>query len=155
YINGAELDKVSVHDLWRYHDSGVNWRVTEGYGRLIAALGANLDIALDCPATVIDHAGALARVETTRGELRARAVIVAVPTDVLCRGTPKFRPELPDKLQAAAGLPLGLADKLYLRLDGADAFPKDAQLYGATNSVRTGAYHVRPFGRPLIEGYFG
>ncbi len=32
YINGAELDRVSVHDFYNYHDTGVNWRVTAGYG---------------------------------------------------------------------------------------------------------------------------
>jgi monoamine oxidase len=61
---------------------------------------------------------------------------------------------LPDKTDAAAGLPLGLADKVYLRLDGAEEFPKDSHLYGAVDRVNTGTYHLRPFGRPLIEAYF-
>jgi monoamine oxidase len=32
--NGAELDRVSVKDYVRYEDSGLNWRLQEGYGRL-------------------------------------------------------------------------------------------------------------------------
>jgi monoamine oxidase len=155
YINGAELDGVSARDFFRYRDTGVNWRVREGYGALIATLGAGLDITLDCPATLIDHAGTMLRIETPRGELLARAVIITVPTDVLCAGTLRFHPALPDKVEAAAALPLGLADKLYLRLDRAEEFPKDSHLYGATDRVGTGSYHLRPFGRPLIEGYFG
>jgi monoamine oxidase len=155
YINGVELDRLSVHDFWRYRDTGVNWRIIEGYGSLMAAMGTGLDIALDCPAGLIDHAGPLVRIETPRGDARARAVIVTVPTDVLCAGTPSFRPALPDKLAAAAVLPLGLADKLYLRLDGAEEFRKDSNLYGALDSARTASYHLRPFGRPLIEVYFG
>jgi monoamine oxidase len=95
------------------------------------------------------------RVETPRGDLRARAVIITAPTDVLCVGDLRFHPALPDKIAAAAVLPLGLADKLYLGLDGAKEFPKDSHLYGALDSARTGSYHVRPFGRPLIEVYFG
>src|SRR5258708_7282313 len=91
YINGVELDQLSVHDFWRYRDTGVNWRVAEGYGSLMAALGAGLDITLDCPASLIDHAGPLVRIETPRGELRARAVIVTIPTDVLCAGALWFR----------------------------------------------------------------
>jgi monoamine oxidase len=87
--------------------------------------------------------------------LRAYAVIVTVPTDVLCTGGLRFHPALPDKIAAAAALPLGLADKLYLGLDNAEEFPKDSHLYGALDSVQTGSYHVRPFGRPLIEVYFG
>jgi monoamine oxidase len=155
YINGVELDQLSARDFWRYRDSGVNWRVVEGYGTLVAASGAGLDITLDCPATVIDHGGRLIRIETPRGELSARAVIVTVPTDVLAAGMPRFLPELPAKTAAAAALPLGLADKLYLRLDGAEEFPGDSHLYGAVDRVRTGSYHLRPLGRPLVEGYFG
>jgi monoamine oxidase len=155
YINGVELDQVSARDFWRYRDTGVNWRVVEGYGTLVAACGAGLDIALDCPAETIDHGSRLIRIETPRGELRARAVIVTVPTNVLAAGTPRFVPELPAKIAAAEALPLGLADKLYLRLDGADAFPRDSHLYGAVDRIRTGSYYLRPLGRPLVEGYFG
>ena len=50
YINGVELDQLSARDFWRYRDTGVNWRVVEGYGTLVAASGAGLDVALDCPA---------------------------------------------------------------------------------------------------------
>jgi len=155
YINGVELDQLSVHDFWRYHDTGVNWRIVEGYGRLMEALASGLDITFDCAASVIDHTGPQVRIETPRGDLRAGAVIVTVPTDVLRAGDLRFHPALPDKIAAAAVLPLGLADKLYLKLDGAEEFPKDSHLYGALDSVRTGSYHVRPFGRPVIEVYFG
>jgi monoamine oxidase len=95
------------------------------------------------------------RIETPHGDLRGCAVIITVPTDVLCAGDLRFHPALPDKIAAAEMLPLGLADKLYLGLDGAAEFPKDSHLYGALNSTRTASYHVRPFGRPLIEVYFG
>ncbi|HEY6601474.1 MAG TPA: FAD-dependent oxidoreductase, partial [Xanthobacteraceae bacterium] len=39
YVSGAELDRVSARDFDRYADSGVNWRVVEGYGTVIAAHG--------------------------------------------------------------------------------------------------------------------
>jgi len=44
YANGAELERVSARDVSRYDDSGVNWRVVEGYGRVIAAHGAGLPV---------------------------------------------------------------------------------------------------------------
>ncbi len=155
YMNGVELDQLSVRDFWRYHDTGVNWRIVEGYGALMAALATGLDITFECPASLIDHTGPQLSIETARGDLRAGAVIVTVPTDILRAGDLRFHPALPDKIAAAAALPLGLADKLYLKLDGAEEFPRDSHLYGALDSVRTGSYHVRPFGRPLIEVYFG
>src|SRR5215469_5071370 len=36
YMNGVELDRLSVRDFFRYHDTGVNWRIVEGYGSLTA-----------------------------------------------------------------------------------------------------------------------
>ena len=36
YISGAELDRISLKDLDRYHSTDVNWRVIEGYGTLIS-----------------------------------------------------------------------------------------------------------------------
>src|SRR5207302_8633382 len=94
YISGAELDKVSVHDLNNYHDSGVNWRVAEGYGALVEAYAAPLDVRRDCPATLIDHAGKRLRIATPKGDIHARAAIVAVPTSMLARELPRFTPSL-------------------------------------------------------------
>ncbi|MGA9196150.1 MAG: FAD-dependent oxidoreductase, partial [Pseudolabrys sp.] len=62
---------------------------------------------------------------------------------------------LPDKIEAARGLPLGLADKLFLSLDNAEEFEKDSRLFGATDRTATATYHFRPFGHPQIEVYFG
>jgi monoamine oxidase len=155
YANGVELDRLSIQDYGRYRDTGTNWRVAEGYGALIAALGAGLDIAFDCAARLVDFSGAMVRIETPHGDARAHAVIITVSTNVLCAGSLRFHPDLPDKMAAASVLPLGLADKLFLGLDGAEEFPKDSRLIGTANTSGTGAYHVRPFGRRLIEGYFG
>jgi monoamine oxidase len=73
---------------------------------------------------------------------------------VLAAETIAFTPALPDKIAAARGLPLGLADKLFLSLQGAEEFEKETRLFGRTDRNGTGGYHLRPFGRPLIEGYF-
>ena len=154
FVTGAELERVSVHDLARYHDTGVNWRVTEGLGTAIAAYGAGLPVELDCPVSRIDHSGSRLRVETAKGAISADQVILALPTPALT-GEGFFTPALPAKVDAARGLPLGHDDKLFLALDGAGAFPSDSRLFGRVDRVGTGAYHLRPFGRPLIECYFG
>jgi monoamine oxidase len=154
FISGVELDQVSVRDLNNYHDSGVNWRVVEGYGTLVETFAAPLDVRLECPATLIDHSGRHLRIETPRGDLRARAAIVAVPTSMIARETPRFLPALPDKLAAATALPLGLDDKFFLHVDRPDDLPVESRIFGALDR-RTGTYHLRPFGRPVIECYFG
>jgi monoamine oxidase len=155
YINGAELDKVSVRDFAAYHDTGVNWRAVKGYGALMEAHAAGLDIVFDCPATLIDHSAPRLRVETPRGTITARSVIVTVPPTLIANETLRFLPALPARREAAEGLPLGLADKVFLRADAPDDLPPQKRLFGATDRTATGSYHLRPFGAPLIEGYFG
>ncbi len=155
YVNGTELDRLSVKDFDAYEDTEVNFRVAEGYGALIAHLARGLPIRFGCAARALDRSGARLRVLTDQGVIEARAVIVALPTNVLASGALRIAPELPDTLHAAACLPLGVADKVFLSVEGADDLPQNGRLFGATDRVGTGAYHYRPFDRPLIEGYFG
>ena len=42
-----------------------------------------------------------------------------------------------------------------LALADADALPKEGNLRGATMRTEMGTYHLRPFGQPCIEGFFG
>jgi monoamine oxidase len=155
YVSGAQLAHVSARDVANYEDSGINWRIAEGYGHVIAAHGAGLRVWFGCPVTRIDHAGPRLRVETARGTLTADAVIVTVPSSLIAEERLVFTPALPRKVEAAAGLAMGLADKLFLALDGAEEFEKDSRLFGRKDSAATASYHLRPFGRPLIEAYFG
>src|SRR4029077_8878738 len=154
YINGAEAEKIALREYALYRDSGVNRRVRKGYGALIEACAAGLDVHLDCPVTLIDHSGAFLRIVTPRGDIAARAAIVAVPPGVMANETLRFTPALPDKREAAQ-LPLGVADKVFLSVDRADDLPSDTRLAGATTTRETGSYTLRPFCRPVIEGYFG
>jgi monoamine oxidase len=87
--------------------------------------------------------------------LAAGKVIVTVPTNLIADGAICFHPPLPDKVDAARGLPLGLADKVMLALDEPESLPKDGNLRGATMRTAMGTFHLRPFGQPSIEGFFG
>ncbi len=156
WANGVELDRLSVQDHARYADSGINWRVLEGYGSLIAAYGAAVPVRLGTAAERIDHGTARITIGTSRGDLRARAVIVTVPTTVLAAEAIRFTPALPDKIAAAQGLPLGIANKLFLALSGPlGEFPVDHHVLGSPDRTATGSYQLRPHGWPMIAGYFG
>jgi monoamine oxidase len=155
YISGAEWDRVSAKDFDRYSDSGVNWRVVEGLGSVVSAAGANLPVMLDCPVLGIDHSGRRLSVKTTRGAITADQVIVAIPSTLLASEQLTFTPALPEKIEAAQGLPLGLDDKLFIALDGAEEFGRDVRVFGHIDRAATAAYHVRPLGRPQIEAFFG
>jgi monoamine oxidase len=155
YINGAELDRVSILDMDAYEDTNFNWRVRRGYGALIAAYGASCPLALNCAVTLIDHSAKQLRIETSRGTLTAGKVIVTVPTNLMADEAIRFQPALPAKVDAARGLPLGLADKVTLALAEPEALPKEGNLRAATMRTEMGTYHLRPFGQPCIEGFFG
>jgi monoamine oxidase len=87
YISGAELDRVSVYDTDRYADTGVNWRVLEGYGATVAAHGEGLNVALDCAVTRIDHIGRICASTPRRAS--------SSPTASSLRCRPRFWPMKP------------------------------------------------------------
>jgi monoamine oxidase len=155
YYSGAELSRISARDLGRYADDGVNWRIAEGYGATIVTHAAGLDVALDSVVTRIDHRGRRVRVETTRGAVEADAAIVTLPSALIAADETLFAPALPDKTRAAAGLPLGHDDKLFLSLADAEAFESETRAFGDPRRIDTASYQLRPFGRPMIECYFG
>lgn len=155
YANGVEPEGLSVRDYDRYFDNGVNWRLPDGYGAMIVAQAKELPVALDCTVSVVDHGGGSIRLQTSKGTLVAGRVIVTMPTALIAAETIRFTPALPDKVAAAAGLPLGLADKIYLKVEKPQAFPAGARVFGDRGKVASGSYHLRPFARPVIEGYFG
>jgi monoamine oxidase len=155
YVNGCELDQVSIQDMQAYEDTGINWRVRRGYGALMTAYGAPCPLALNTEVTLIDHSGMRVRVETSRGRLTATKVIITVPTNLIADEAIRFHPALPAKVAAARGLPLGVDDKVMLALTDPDALPKDGNLRGASMRTAMGSFHLRPFGQPCIEGFFG
>ena len=156
WANGTELERVSVKDHARYENGANNWRVLRGYGALISTYGAKLPLRLGTAVGRIDHRGRMIVVSTDRGDIAARAAIITIPTNLIAREAIRFVPPLPDKIAAAAGLPLGIADKLFLAIDGpVEDLPRDRHLVGATDRVATGGYQLRPHGWPMIEAYFG
>jgi monoamine oxidase len=156
--NGAELDRVSVKDYVRYDDSStnINWRLGEGYGRLFERLAEGLPVALEAAVSRIDHGGRAIRIETALGTVGAARVIVTVPTSILAQEQIRFEPPLSDKVAAAAGLPLGVDDKLFIGLDGEWAgFGQDGFLVGSTTRRETMSYQIRPLDRPAVYCFFG
>ncbi len=155
YVNGVELDGLSVCDFAAYSDSEINFRIAGGMGAFIAQLASGIRITHACPVTRIDHSGRRIRLETVHGDVRCDKVIVTVPTNVIAGGGLQFSPALDAHCDAAAHLPLGIANKIFLAVDGAEDLPQGAFAIGDRSKAATGSYHIRPFHWPVIEGYFG
>jgi monoamine oxidase len=157
FISGAGPEALSVADLARYADTGVNWRVVEGYGYLVERHAAGLPVTSAAPVEAVDWSGHAVAVTAPKGTLRCRAAVLTVPVPLLVQQAIRFTPPLPGtKLAAAAGLPMGHVAKLLLAVEGRpfDVEP-DTQAVGSPCSARTTIYHLEPLGRPLVEAYWG
>jgi len=157
YMNGADLDRLSIADFLAYDDaaSETNWRVREGYGALLAARLPHVDLRLSTPVRRVALETRGVRIETDRGTVTAGAAIVTASTNVLASGMIAFDPAGTDHLHAATQLPLGLADKLFFELIGDHAFETETHLIGNPRDTNTGSYYIRPLGQPVIEAFFG
>jgi len=71
-------------------------------------------VTLQTAVSRIDYREKMIRLETARGTVTAARVIVTVPTSIIAGESLRFDPPLPDKVAAAAGLPLGVDDKLFI-----------------------------------------
>jgi len=158
FINGAPLERLSVADSRAYDQASTyrNWRVLAGYGALIAAsLPRAVALSLATPVEKIalsPHGVALA---TRSGEVRARAAILTVSTDVLAGDSIALPAELDPWRRAAECLPLGRNEKLFLEILGSSPFEPETRVLGDPRDARTGAYYIRPFGWPVIETFLG
>ncbi|WP_035714262.1 flavin monoamine oxidase family protein [Azorhizobium doebereinerae] len=117
-MSAQEPERISCVDFAAYVDTDDNWPVTDGYGALVRAAGADVPVTLACPVRRLDWSGPHVGVETDAGTLKARAVIVTVSTQVIADGGLGFFPALPVALaEACAALPLGVAEKVALSFD--------------------------------------
>lgn len=154
FMNGVEIDRLSIRDFLSYDDaaSQENWRLPGGYGAAIARLGVGLPASLGTRVTAVKERHGRVLVDTDGGALEAGAAIVTVSTE---RGAIRFDPAADGHLDAAACLPLGLADKVFLSLAEPEAVPPESHLLGRFDSTRTASYYLRPFGRPIVECFLG
>ena len=113
---GVPASEASAQDFARYVWEGDDLPVLDGFGALLARHAQGLEVQLNTPATRVSWGGAQEiAVETPRGTLQARAVILAVPVGVLAAEAIRFDPPLPDwKLSAIADLPMGSCNKVAL-----------------------------------------
>lgn len=126
----APADRLSCHDAWNDFQFAINPDGSPsdkvnptGMGNFAAQFAEGLDIRLSTRVTTIDLTRAdRVTVQTDRGALSARAVIVSAPVSLLAAGDITFTPALPAAYeQAFADLPFGVVDKLGIAFN-ADIF---------------------------------
>jgi monoamine oxidase len=118
YGCSKDLVQVSSLDLAKGAERNSATFCRQGFGTLIAALADGIAVQLSTPVKSIDSRRSLT-VETAKGTLTARAVIVTVPTNVIAAGRIQFAPELPHRsIDAFGRLSLGSYDHIALELIG-------------------------------------
>ncbi|MEO6184664.1 MAG: NAD(P)/FAD-dependent oxidoreductase [Steroidobacteraceae bacterium] len=153
----VESRQVSTLDLARYGDSEHNWAVREGLGTVVAAGAAGLPIRLGTLVTAVDWSGPRIQIDTSAGRIDCAGVIITAPTPVLAAGAIQFTPALPTAhLDAFAGLPLGVVNKVFFRLGGGQfADGVSRHFLGSASTSRTCNYLVYPADQPLLCAFFG
>ncbi|MBI3434320.1 MAG: FAD-dependent oxidoreductase, partial [Proteobacteria bacterium] len=162
YIGGKDLADVSAIDFANALERGATSFCRQGYGALLASLAAGLPIERGTPVTTIDWGGrGGVEIETARGTLAARAVIVTASTGVLAAGKIAFKPQLPKRqLDAIASLKLGSYDHVMLELPGNPlGLARDDLVFEKSADARTAALLANVAGTTLtavdVGGNFG
>ena len=158
FISGARLERISVADYLAYDDAStdINLRAAGGYGDLIvSSLPTKTALRLAAPVERIELEPQGVAVETPAGTVRARTAILTVSTAVLASDAIKLPNGLDAWREAASFLPLGRDEKLFLEIVGESPFAPETHELGNPRDPRTAAYYIRPFGRPVIECFFG
>jgi monoamine oxidase len=152
---GVPPEMESTLDYARSAESENNWPLADGYGALVQAWAADVPVELSMPVTRIDTRGRTVTIETPKGVLSAKAVVVALPLGVLQRGLVAFAPDLPAEVgEALHGLHPGYANKVAVELDKAlmADFPETSYL-SFEEGRQTIRFQLNSFGRPLAVGY--
>ena len=162
YGCGKDLTEVSTADLSRAVERDNNAFCRQGLGTLIAKLAPASAVQVATPVTRIDWwSRTSVMVETSKGQLQARAAIVTVSTNILAAGKIRFNPDLPKRhIEAATRLKLGSYDHIALELTGNPlGLRADELVFEKSESKETAAIFANVSGSTLcmigVAGTFG
>jgi monoamine oxidase len=160
FESGKDLAQFSALDFSKAAERTTANFCRQGLGALLAALAGGVTVQLSTPVKSIDTRRALA-VETAKGTLTARAVIVTVSTNVIASGRIQFMPDLPHRnIDAFSRLSLGSYDHIALELAGNPlGLESDDLVFEKSADNHTAAMLANVSGTPLcvvdVAGSFG
>jgi monoamine oxidase len=155
------LTDISAMDFAKSAERDRDAFCRQGFGAVLISLAEGLSVQLSTPVRRIEISRRGIEVQTRKGTLRARTVIVTVSTGVLAAGAITFDPELPRRhSEAIAKLPLGTYEHIALELPGNPlGLQTDDLVFEKATSQRTAALLANLSGTPLcfveVAGPFG
>lgn len=157
-----DLNEVSALDFSKSWERDIDAFCRQGFGTLLAKLAEGLPVQLGAAVGAIDSRPRNEVIlETAKGRLAARAVIVTASTNVLLAGKIAFAPELPKRqLDALNRLKLGSYDHIALELPGNPLdLQRDDLVFEKATGPRTAALLANAGGATLayldVGGAFG
>lgn len=157
---GKDFAELSVMDFQRSNERDVDAYCRQGFGSLLAKFAEGLPVQLSTPVTrIVPQARGAITIETGKGALQARSVIVTVSTNVLADG--KLIPDLPKRqLEALNRLQLGHYERVALDLPGNPlGLARDDLVFERTDGKQTAALLANVGGSSLayvdVAGSFG
>jgi monoamine oxidase len=150
-------DEISAVDIAAYNDTEENWPLREGYGALVARWGAEIPVTLNAAAKRVRWGSNGVVVETVKGNISGRRLLLTVSSNILASGRIAFDPPLPDwKLAAASDVPLGVHNRIGVMLKhnpfGPDAPTSATIMLEGEMPIAT---QLRPFGYDYVVGVTG
>lgn len=159
---GKDLSEVSAQDFAKSWDRNADAFSRQGLGTLLAKLAEGLPVQTGTPVTAIaSRPRGEVMVETGKGRVLARSVIVTASTNVLASGRIAFAPDLPKRqLDALGRLRLGSYDHILLDLPGNPlGLQRDDLVFEKAAGSRTAALLANAGGTTLayvdVGGSFG
>ena len=157
---GKDLNEISAFDMARALDRDGEAFCRQGYGALLAKLAAGIPVQLSTPVEALLWGNKLA-VDTPKGNVIARTVIVTASPNVLASDKIEFIPPLPKRqLDAASKLALGSYDHIALEMPGNPlGLQNDDMVFEQASGPRTATMLANVSGSPLhlveVAGSFG
>ena len=158
---GKELKDISAFERARAVERDSSPFCRQGYGALLAKLAAGLGVQLSSPVGLIYWGGNALAVDTPKGNLLTRAVILTVSPAVLASDSIEFMPTLPKRQNdAAEKLALGSYDHIAFELPGNPLdLQRDDMVFEQSSGPRTAALLANVSGTSLhlveVGGSFG
>ena len=156
--SSCDIDQTGARDVAAYNDTDEDWPVLDGYGSLVAAWARGIPVTLNAAARRVTLTRDGVAVDTPRGTVTGRSVLVTVSTNVLASGSIAFEPALPAwKETAIRELPLGVHNRIAMLLDG---IPGEFREHGHA-TVLAGSHDVPmgialgPYGSSYAVGVTG
>ena len=146
-LNASDVHQQSVLDYLRT-GFGLDYPVVGGLGKLVEKWAfrflKKIPLFLNCKVSKIEWSGWSVSVTTSRGQMRAKKILLTVSTGVVNSGNILFDPDLPSAVSEAFGnLPCGVLNKIGLSFED------------NTFSANDTGWHIVSSDYPGIESYVG